>query len=467
MDITRTDVDELNAQLTIKLDPKDYQERVGSILSDYKKKMNMPGFRPGKVPMGMVKKMYGKAVLAEELNKVFSDKLMKYLTENKLDVLGQPLPSAESNNKIDLEMDGEVFEFTYDLGLAPQFDVNLSSKDKLDYFKIIIDETLIDKYAKDIAKRYGKVSNSDAAGDEDMLHGIFRELDKEGNEVEGGMHAHSTISIEFVEDSKAKKQLLGAKIGDKLTVDPNKITRGPGDIAQMLNISQSKAESMKQDFSFEIEQVYHMEPADLNQELFDKLYGPDQVKSEEEFRNKIREELEKNLQVDSDRKFYKDLSDKLISKLKIKVPEGFLRRWIIETNEEMDETKLEEEWDRYLEGIKWQIIESKIVKENELNVTHKEAVDHTKELYRKQMEMYGYKDIPDAELDGMVANTLAKEDEARKIYDQLFEERLMKFYKETVSLKEKELSFDDFVKLVNKQSGKNKILDSLSNLVKF
>ncbi len=174
MDITRTYVDELNAQLTIKLDPKDYQERVGTILSDYRKKMNMPGFRPGKVPMGMVKKMYGKAVLAEELNKVFSDNLMKYLTENKLDVLGQPLPSAESNNKIDLEMDGEVFEFTYDLGLAPQFDVNLSSKDKLEYFKIIIDETLIDKYAKDIAKRYGKVSNSDAAGDEDMLHGIFQ-----------------------------------------------------------------------------------------------------------------------------------------------------------------------------------------------------------------------------------------------------------------------------------------------------
>lgn len=468
MDITRTDVDELNAKVTIKLEPKDYEDRVQAILSDYRKKMNMPGFRPGKVPMGMVKKMYGKAVLAEELNKVFSNELMQYINKEQVEVLGQPLPNEEESNKIDLENgEGQAFEFTYDLGLAPKFDVNLSDKDKFDYYTIAVDESLIDKYAKDIARRYGKVSNVDVSGEEDMLHGIFRELDKDGNEVEGGMHSHSTISIEYVEDEKAKKELIGIKNGDKITVDPVKISRGTNDLAQMLNISPSKAENLKEKFSFEIEQVYHMDPHDYDQELFDKIYGPGQVNSETEFRQKIADELAQNLEVDADRKFYKDLSDKLISKFKIKVPEDFLRRWILETNEEMDETKLEEEWERYLEGIKWQIIESKIVKENDIKVEHSEAVEHTKDLYRQQMAAYGYQDIPEEELDGMVANTLAKEEEARRIYDQLFEKRLLSFYKETVSLKEKELSFDEFVKLVNKQSGKNKILDSLSNLVKF
>ncbi len=465
MNITKTDIDELNAQVTIELTPEDYQDKVTKILSDYRKKMNMPGFRPGMVPMGMVKKMYGKAVLAEELNKLFSNQLIQFLTEQKIEVLGQPLPSTDESNKIDL--DEKDFKYTYDLGLAPDFSVGLSSKDKVDYYDIQIDQNLIDKYSSDVAKRYGKVKEVDQAAENDMIHACFKEVDGDGSIVEGGMHNHSTIALEYVEDKSTKDKLVGMKVEESLVLDPVKVSRGPADLAALLNISRSKAEKLKTNFLMEVEKVYQMTPHELNQELFDKIYGPDQVKTVEEFHEKVREELEKNLEVDADRKFHKDLADKLMAKLKVRIPEEFLKRWILETNEEVTPEQLDEEWDKYAEGMTWQIIESRIVKENELSVTREEAVAHTKELIGQQMSVYGQAGLPDDQLEEMANNFLSKEEEAQRIYDQVFETKLLSFYKDTVTLKEKEISFDDFVKLANKQSGKNKIFESLSNLVKF
>ncbi len=465
MDITKKELDELNTEVTIELAPEDYEKQVTDILKDYRKRVTMPGFRPGKVPFGMVKKMYGKSVLAEELNKILSQKLHDYITENELQVLGQPLPNEAEENKIDLESDS--FKFTYDLGISPEFDIKLSDKDKFDYYKITIDDTLIDKYVRDVAKRYGKVEQVDEAGDDDMLQGTFRELDSKGNLVEGGIENTSTIAIEYIEDKKAKDKLIGLKLEEKIKVNPADVSRGPADTAQMLGVSKSRAEKLKTQFEFTVEKIYRMTPHAADQELFDKVYGPGEVKSETEFRQRISEELEKNLEVDANRKFYKDLSEKLIAKLKLQLPENFLKRWLEASNEELDKEKIEEEWDDIADSIRWQLIESKIMRDNKVEVQHKELVEKAKELIKAQMEQYGQTDVPEEQLDAMAANILGNEEEVKRVHEQVLDEKLINFYKETVTLKEKEISFDDFVKLANKSNKKNSIMEGISNLVKF
>lgn len=465
MNITKNDIDELNAELTIELVPEDYEQQVTSILKDYRKRANMPGFRPGMVPMGMVKKMYGKAVLADEINKIFSQKLFDYINEQQLEVLGQPLPKESEENKIDL--DAEAFSFTYDLALSPKFDINLSDKDKFDLYKITIDEALIDKYAKDLAKRYGKVQQVDESADEDMIQGKFTELDSKGNPLAEGIQHSSTVAIEYVEDKKTKEKLIGLKLGSELKLNPMDLSRGAADKAQMLGISKSRAEKLKSSFLFQVEKIYRMTPHVLDQELFDKIYGPGEVSSEAEFRKKIASELEKNLEVDANRKFYKDLSEKLIAKLKLQLPESFLKRWLEVSNESLDSKKIEEEWEDIADGIRWQLIESKIMRENKIEVSHKEIVDKAKELLKVQMEQYGQSDVPEEQLEAMAANILAREEEAKGIHDQVLDQKLIQFYKSAVSLKTKEISFDDFVKLANKSNKKNNIMEGISNLIKF
>jgi len=465
MNITKKEIDELNAEVTIELAPEDYEKQVTDILKDYRKKVNMPGFRAGKVPFGMVKKMYGKAVMAEEVNKILSQKLYDFIQENELEVLGQPLPNESEDNKIDL--DDASFKFTYDLGVSPKFDIKLGDKDKFDFYKIQIDEALIDKYVKDIAKRYGKVEQVEESGADDMLQGKFTEIDSKVGAIEGGIEHTSTISIEYIEDKKAKDKLTGLKIGEKIKLNPADVSRGPADMAQMLGISKSRAEKLKSNFEFEVEKIYRMTPHAANQELFDKVYGPGEIKSETEFRQKIAEELEKNLEVDSNRKFYKDLTDKLIAKLKLQLPEDFLKRWLLATNEELDNTRLEEEWEDISDSIRWQLIEAKIMKDNNIQVQHKELIDKAKELISAQMEQYGQTDVPEEQLDAMAANILSKEEEAKRVHDQLLDEKLIEFYKSSVSLKNKEISFNDFVKLANKSNKKSSIMEGISNLVKF
>jgi len=465
MNITKKEIDNLNTEVTIDLAPEDYQEQVTNILKDYRKKANMPGFRPGMVPMGMVKKMYGKAVLAEEINKIFSQQLYDFINKNELEVLGQPLPKESDENRIDLDKDS--FSFTYDLAISPKFEISLSDKDKFDIYKIEIDEKLIDKYVKDIAKRYGKVQQVDVAGEDDMLQGTFTEIDSKGNAVADGIQHTSTISVEYIEDKKAQDKLSGVKDGETIKLNPADVSRGAADMAQMLGISKSKAEKLKSNFEFKVEKIFRMTPHEANQELFDKTYGPGAVKTEAEFRQRITDELEKNLEVDANRKFYKDLSDKLIAKLKLELPEDFLKRWLETSNEELDKARIDEEWDDIADSIRWQLIEGKIMRDNKLQVEHKDLIDKAKELIKAQMEQYGQTDVPEEQLDAMAANILGNEEEAKRVHDQILDEKLLNFYKDSVTLKPKEISFDDFVKLANKSNKKSNIMEGISNLMKF
>ena len=291
MDIVRENVDDLNAVLTVKVQPEDYKEQYDSTLKNYRKQANIPGFRPGKIPMGVIKKRFGKSVLAEEMNKVINDGIHNYISENKIDILGNPLPKEDIEVKGDWDNPSD-FEFQYDLGLAPDFDVKLSGKNKYTYYKVKVDDKLIEKQATDLARRYGKLVETDKSTENCMLFGQFVELNDDESIKEGGVMNSSTISVEFLEDKKAQKKLIGKKVGDEVILDPRSVSRGDEDLASMLNITKEEVADISSKFKYTISEIKEMQPAELNQELFDKLFGEGEVNSEEEFRNRIKTDLE-------------------------------------------------------------------------------------------------------------------------------------------------------------------------------
>jgi len=447
MDITKEKVDDLNAIIKVKLNQADYQGNVDKVLKDHRKKANIPGFRQGHVPMGMIKKQVGTNVLVDEINKILSESLQKFITDQDLNLLGNPLPKLDEQDKVDW-VNQKDFVFNYDVGIAPEFEVDLGSKLKLDYYKIKVADKDIDKYIDDVAKRYGKMSNPDFAEADDMLFGKFEELDGTGALKEGGINHSSVIIIKAVTDKKLQKSLLGAKANDLFDLDPKKISENPTDQAAALGIDVAILGSIIAKFKFTVEKVNRIIPAELNQELFDKVYGPNAVSDIKEFRAKVAEELGKGLSVDADRKLKADIQDKLIEKLKLKLPNEFLKRWIVESNEKpITSDQIEEEYEAYAKGLKWQLIENKIIKNNDITVTPDEVVEHTKGLLVQQMAGMGLPENSDEELTETANRVLQNEEEARNLYMMMYDTKLMELYKSSIKLKEKEISYEDFVKM--------------------
>lgn len=448
MDIQQEKVDELNAVLKIKLAPEDYKPQVDKALKQYKKQVNMPGFRPGMVPMSVVRKQYGKSVLAEEINKVLSESIQKHIEEKELNILGNPLPKETDQVEGDWD-DPQEFKFEYDLALAPDFEIKLSAKDKFTYHKIKIDKKLIDQQVSDLAKRYGKMSEPKESGEKDMLMGQFVELDKKDEIKEGGIMKDATISVEFVEDKATKKKLTGLKVGDEVVVDPHKVSKGHDDLAKMLEISHEQVHDINTNFRFKVTEIKRLEPAEVNQELFDKIYGEGEVKSEEEFRKKVAADLEKTFENDQKRLLQRDITKKLIDKFDPTLPDEFLKRWIKVANEKpLTDEQIEEDYPNYSRSLKWQLIENKIIKENDLKVEPEEAVNHVKKMMAEQYAQYG---LPaDEEQLNMVAQqALSNKEESQRIFENLYEEKVIEAIKEKVKVDEKEVSMDKFIEMAN------------------
>lgn len=468
MNITQENVDALNARVVIEITPADYEEPVNKILDNYRKQMRLQGFRPGKVPFGLAKKMYGKAVLAEELNKMLSEKLNQHIKDNSLNLLGQPLPEEIADMQLDFN---KKFEFRYELGLAPSFEVNLGNKDKFTQYKIAVDKDLVDKYVRDFQRRYGKSEEVDVTTEKDMIYGSFYELDKNGNRKEGGVHNHSTVVIEYVENKDAKAKLIGLGKGQKITVEPAKLCKGDADLSAMLGVPVSELPEVGKNFELAIESIHRIDPHPLNKELFDRVLGPNTVETEEEFRNRITADLEKHLSADSDKKLRRDISDKLLEKLKLELPDEFLKRWLLEAGSsgerKITQEDIEREYDDYSRFLKLQLIESQIARESGLKVEYPEIEQHIKNNIRAQFASFGQAELADEMIDQFAQNFLQKQEEVRKVYDQIFDEKLTNFYKNTVKLQEKEVSFDEFVKLASTKPGKGKFMDQISNLLKF
>jgi trigger factor len=446
MNITQENIDELNAVLKVKVVAEDYLPKVENALKEHQKKASIPGFRPGKVPTGMIKKMYGKSILVDAINKLLNDSLTNYLKENKIELLGNPLPKAGSEHSIDWDNQKE-FEFLYEMGLAPKFNVELSAKDKFNYQTVKIDENLINKYVSDIAKRYGNVENVDLSAAEDLLNGDFVELDSTGEIKPGGIFKTSSIFLDRVKDEATKKSLIGLKKDDKVILDAEKLSDSPVDIASMLGIEKEAAEKLTSKIQFTVKNISRLNASELNQELFDKIYGVGTLTTEEEFKTKIKEELSTMFVNDSERKLYNDVVEHLMNKINFNLPTEFLKRWILAVNDKpVTPEQIETEFEGYSKGLKWQLIENKIIQDNNIEVTNQEVIEYTKQMILEQMGKYNPTPMSEDDLNQTAQRVLSNKEEAKKLYEKLYGEKVMTLFKTKFTLENKELSYDDFFK---------------------
>ena len=443
MNVSTSKKGDLSAILTVKISEADYSEKVENKLKDYRKNASIPGFRPGKVPAGLVRKQYGKSLLIDEVNTILQDAVYTHIKEEDLDILGNPLPIEQTDIDWDNEKD---FSFEFELGLSPVFDLAVDKKIKVPYLKIVADKKMVDKYVEDYAKRYGKMSQPETIVDDSILKAQFVEVDKKGQEVEGGINAAASIATDSIEDKKTMKSLLGSKRGDKLTIDVSKVFKDGFNLANLLSVEAVELESSTNLFEIEIQEISKIEAAELNQELFDKIFGEGAVDSEEAFREKIKADAEQMFIGESKRKFYDDIKAIVLKKTKFDLPKEFLTKWIQTAGEKpMTKEEAEKQYPEMEESMKWQLIENKVLKENDLQVTHEELKDFTKAMVAQQMAQYG-QSPQEEELESIAARVLENGEEAQRMSDQVFSDKLLNFFMENVKLDEKEVSFDDFVK---------------------
>ncbi|NQX76302.1 trigger factor [Gilvibacter sp.] len=436
MNISRTDIDDLNAVVTVAIEKKDYADKVETILNNYRKNANIPGFRKGHVPMGMVKRQYGKAVLVDEVNKLLQDSLHKYLTEEKLEVLGNPLPK----NETDINWDGDDFNFEFELGLAPKFDVNMAPKKAVTQYKIVADDEMIDNQVTSIRKQYGKlISQAEVVADAEIT-GTFK------NE-EAGIDNKTTLSLDRVDGKRQQKALLGAKAGETVTLKTKSMFKDDFQNQQVFGVSSDDAKGLDVEVEFAIDEINTRELAEMNQELFDKLFGKDVVKSEEELRGKIKEDAERQFAQQADQKLLNDVVDSLIDNTKFDLPDGFLKRWLrVAGEQELSEDEANAEYERTEKGLRYQLIEGKLRAEHNLQVTFDELKDYAQNMIKAQMAQFGQMDPSQEELDGITARIMSNQEEVQRLQEQLNGQKMLDFFKENAKLKTKEVTYDAFVK---------------------
>ena len=451
MKITQSKTKDLMATLKVEVVEKDYRENVDKILKDYRKTAVMPGFRKGKTPMSIINKKYKTAVTVEEVNKILQDEMYKHISENKVNVLGSPMP-MKSEKVIDWEKDND-FNFEFEIGLAPDFDVKITKKDKLNYYNIRADETLLNQYCNDIAKRYGKMGNIDISEEGDLVFCNIEQLDVDGEVMKNGIKNEATVSMDFIADKKIKKQFVGVKPDDILKINVNKAFTNHSDLGAMLNVKHEAIHNLSsEEFQFTIKSINRLTPAELNTELFDKVYGEGNVKTLKAFRDKIKEEAEISFVAESDRMLKNDVVTYLLEKTNFDIPDDFLKRWLVQTSEKpITLEQIESEYDRYSKSLKWQLIENKINENFDIKIEQEEILAHAKTLISGQMIQYGQPVLDDEKLNEIADNILKKEEERKKIMDQLYDQKSLTVYKDNFKLVDNNISYDDFVKLASEK----------------
>ncbi len=450
MNITNQKIDDLNAVVSIKLIPEDYQVKVDEVLKDYRKKAKIDGFRPGMVPMGLVKKLYYKPILAEEINKLISENLMKYIRDEKIKILGEPLPHKDDDKVIDFDKDTE-FEFSFDLGLFVDFSLNISEKDKIVYYTIKVEDEVINEYSDNVTKRFGDFVPVDVAGNDEMIKGNLIQLDSEGIPVQEGIKAENiSISLDIMKDESVKNLFKGKKPGQSVDFDLRKAYPNDVELSSLLKIEKSLVVSIEGEFRIDILEILAFKKHEMNQELFDKVYGENQVKSEAEFREKLVDELKANYERESNYKFAIDSKEYLIKKTNLALPVDFLKRWILETNEKMSSEQIEKEFTDYEKEFQWQLIKDQLIRENDIKVSEEELLEYSVSLARNQFYQYGLYNVPEEHIIQYAKEQLTKKEEARRLFDQKYEDKIYKLLKEKVKLEMKEITAENFKKLFEK-----------------
>ena len=440
MNITKENIDALNAVVKVDIVADDYQEKVTKQLTDYRKKADVPGFRKGHVPMGMIKKQYGKSITIDEVNKLLQESLNTFLAEEKLDILGNPIPRM----KEDFDWSADVFSFEFELGLAPTFDVKLTSKKKVTQYNIIATEELIDKEVKNIQNRYGKMSSLDMVNEHSNVTGTFVNEALEINKK-------SSFLVSDLKGKKNEKKFIGAKAGDEISLQTKKLFEEAHKLQTILGVSQDVAENLDVTVSFTLEEITKTIPADLDKELFDKLFADGSVNSVTELREKIKEDAEKQFQQQGDQQLLNSVIEHLVATTKFDLPADFLKKWLATAGEkELTPEEAAAEYEKSEKGLRYQLIEGKIMKENDIKLDYAELVDYAKGFIRTQMAQFGNMNPEEKELDDIAGRILQNQEEAQKLQSQLISQKLLTFYKENMNFKSKELSYENFIKEVYK-----------------
>ncbi len=438
MNITKKQIDELNAVVKVAITKEDYDEKVSKILKDYRKQANIPGFRKGQVPMGLIKKQYGKAVLVDEVNKLLQDNLNKYLTEEKLDVLGNPLPKQQDN----FNWDAEELAFEFELGLAPEFEVPLKTKKAITRYKIIADNKMIEEQVERFRKQYGKLISKSEVGKDDEINGIFK---NEAEEIEN----KTTIELDKVKSKKSQDALKGSKVGDTINLSTKGLFKEDFLLSSALGMPREKAEKLNIKVDFTIEEINQRELAALDQDFFDKLFGKDVVSSETELKAKIKEDSEKQFEQQADQKLLNDVTERLIESVKFDLPTEFLKKWIQMTGEKpLTEEEANDEYEKSEKGLRYQLIEGKIMKDNSIEIQFDELKDFAKNFIKTQMAQYGQMNPAEEELENIAMRVMSNQDEVKRLSEQLMSQKLLDLYKEKANLKTKEVTYENFVKEV-------------------
>ncbi|MCX6322413.1 MAG: trigger factor [Bacteroidia bacterium] len=447
MNITRENIDDLNAVLKIEIRKPDYEDKVETVLKDYRKKATIKGFRPGMVPIGLVKKMHGKAVQVDEINKIVTENIQKYITDEKIEILGDPIPKTDDQEKIDFDTQ-EDFTFSFELGLAPVIELKLSKKNKVNLHEIIIDEKMKSDYLDNYTRRYGELRKADLTEEKDVIKGKIEAVDKNGDVIpEGPSVKDTSLGIDIIKDKKIKKQFIGKSQNDSIDFDLKKAFPNDTEVAGILHKKKEEVAELEGNFRFTINEISRFHPAKLGKELFDKVYGEGVVNSEAEFMKKIEDEIAINLKRESDIKLMMDIKNLAIEKTDFQIPEEFLKRWLLKVNENTTEVQIEKEFGSFRKDLKWQLIRNKVARDNEVKITEEDLLKEAENITRYQFQKYGLFYATDEQISNYAKETLKREDDAKKIADKILEEKVILLMKELVKLENKSVTVEEFNKL--------------------
>jgi len=447
MNIIRENIDELNAVLKVNIAKADYEEKVEIVLRDYRKKATIKGFRPGMVPMGMIKKMYGKAVEIDEINKVVTDSIQKYITDEKLEILGDPLPKTDEQELIDFETQND-FTFSFEIGLSPVVDIRLSKENKISRYEILIDEKMRNSYIENYTRRFGELRQADLTEEKDVIKGRIEAIDNEGNLLpDGPLVEDTSIGVDIIKEEQIKKEFIGKSVNDSIDFDLKAAFPNDTEIAGILHKKKEEVADLPSNYRFTIQNISRFYPAEIGQEFFNKIYGEGIVNSEEEFMKKIDEEISANLKRESDYRQIIDVKELAMEKIDLQFPEEFLKKWLLRVNEKTTAEDIEKEFDHFRKDLKWQLIRNKIARDNEVKITEEELLKEAENITRYQFQQYGLFYATDDQIANYAKETLKREDDAKRIAEKILEEKVILLMKDLVTLEPKEITVEDFNKL--------------------
>ena len=449
MKITFDCPDKINGLLTMTIEPADYQEKVEKTLKDYRKKAQVPGFRPGQVPMGLVKRQYGTAIKVDEVNRLMGEKLYEYVRENKIQMLGEPLPSDKQQPQ-DFEKEGDM-TFVFDIAVAPEFTVALSGKDKIAYYTIAVDDKLIDQQVQMYASQGGEFVKAEVFSGNDTITGDLRQLDEKGNTLEGGITTESgMIMPAYIKEDKQKKLFDGCKPGDIITFNPKKAyPDNDAEVAALLKVKKEDIADMNSDFSFQVTEIRHFQPAEVNQALFDRVFGEGTVSDEKSFREKIAEQLKAQFVSSSDYRFLQDVRAHLEKKVgKLEFPEALLKRVMLQNNKDKGADYVEQNFEGSIKELGWHLIKEQIVSAQEIKVEDEDVKRVAREAIRAQFAQYGMANVPDDVIENYAEEQLKKRENIDNFVDRAVDLKLIEKLKTVVKLDEKSVSLDEFNKMM-------------------